>query len=253
MHRCGGDDLPVHVEPADGSLNILHEDDRLLVVDKPAGLVCHPTKKGPGSSLISRLRLHLDLSAQIRLVNRLDRETSGVVVAAKDSEAAAELGRIWEDHAVQKSYQAIVHGWVAAGHGRICASLGRDLRSEVAIKDGVDPNGAPAETDFWVTRRFVRADRRFTLLRLLPRTGRKHQLRIHLAHLGHPIAGDKLYGGDERLYLAFVRGTLTAPQRSALLLPYHALHAGVICFHWRGQDWRFEADPEPWFTDFVGA
>jgi 23S rRNA-/tRNA-specific pseudouridylate synthase len=291
-------------------LNVIHEDAGLLVVNKPAGLVCHPTKGDEFSSLISRARLYLKsstlnlqpstgaappkpgkgggevvfniqplaFSLKPCLVNRLDRETSGVILIAKNSETAGELGKLFESRAIQKEYLAIVHGHVRDDHGLIDAPLGKDEHSRVVIKDCVRPDGAPSQTEFWVERRFscsmvgltcrsagthgsaslptppsstLDSPSTFSLLRLIPRTGRKHQIRIHLAHLGHPIVGDKLYGGDEDLYLALVENRLTDEQRTRLILPYHALHARAVRFTWRGRLVDFSCAPEPWFAEYI--
>lgn len=267
---------------------IIYEDSGLLVINKPAGLVCHPTKTDEYSSLISRARLYLGPDVRPHLVNRLDRETGGVTLVAKNLETARELRQIWERRQVEKDYVAIVHGEVREAHGIIDVSLGKDEQSRVVIKDCVRTDGASASTAYWVLERVGRnpettdrgplttdrgletTDHRplttdhgalpcrpvslvpqsFTLLLVRPLTGRKHQIRIHLAHIGHPIVGDKLYGGDEDLYLALVEDRLTTEQRQRLILQHHALHAREVRFQWHGQQTVFRAEPEAWFNDW---
>ena len=127
--------------------DIIYEDSELLVVNKPAGLVCHPTKTDEYSSLISRARLHLGPGSHPQLVNRLDRETSGVTLLAKDADTARELRQIWEKRQVEKDYLAIAHGHVIEAHGVIDAPLGKDEQSRVVIKDCVRADGAAARTE----------------------------------------------------------------------------------------------------------
>lgn len=230
---------------------ILHEDDALLVVNKPAGLVCHPSKDGEASSLVGRVRLYLG-HAEGRLVNRLDRETSGVVLVAKSADVARELGKLLAGRGVEKIYDAVVHGWVR-GDLTVAAALGKDERSPVAIKDCVRADGAPAQTHVKPVRSFERDGRQFSRVEVRPLTGRKHQIRIHLAHAGHPIVGDKLYGADEQIYLRFVTRTVTPEDRAELILENHALHGRALAFLWRGEPRVFEAVPPESFALFAGA
>jgi 23S rRNA pseudouridine1911/1915/1917 synthase len=228
---------------------VLYEDDQILVVNKPADLVCHPTKDGPLSSLIGRVRTHLG-NEEGRLVNRLDRETSGVVLIAKGAAAAGELGRVIAGLA-RKTYWAIVHGELPAGAFEIDAPLGKDERSPVAIKDCVRPDGAAARTQLRILTSFVRDGHPYSVAEISPLTGRKHQIRIHLAHAGFPIVGDKLYGSDEQRYLRLVERRLTDDDRRALLMSSHALHARALEFEWRGRAWKFEAEPGDEFRNFT--
>lgn len=232
-------------------VEVIYEDEDLLVVNKPADLVCHPTKGDEMSSLVARLRLYLGPEKESHLINRLDRETSGLVLVAKNLQAAREIRRIWEARQVRKEYEALVHGWPDPPVATVELPLGPDEASPVAIKDRVREDGSPAITHFRTLSRFERDGGKFAHLLVQLETGRKHQIRIHLSHLGHPLVGDKLYGPDELFYLALVEGRLDEDMRKQLLLPNQALHAASVELQWRGQSLSFRCPPEPWFLNFL--
>ena len=182
------------IEPEDLPLDIQFEDDDLIVLDKPTGLVVHPAPGHPRGTLANALRHH---APEIRvgganrpgIVHRLDKDTSGLMVVAKSDRAHASLIRQWGDRSVGKHYLALVDGVVEPDEGTIDAAIGRDPanRQRMAVLRG----GKEAVTHFTVLRRFTDA----TLLDIQIETGRTHQIRVHLAFIGHPVLGDQTYGG----------------------------------------------------------
>lgn len=211
-------------------LAIVDETVDYLVVDKPGELVCHPTKDGPTSSLIGRLRLHLEgTDAEPRFVNRLDRETSGLVVISKNRGYHRVLCRQMET--ARKVYLAVVEGRLEGESGTIDQPLGKAEGSAVVVKQGVRPDGRASRTHWRVAGRAEDT----TLLEVELETGRMHQIRVHLSWLGHPIVGDKLYGPDETLYLELSEQSWTPRLRAALPTPRHLLSAVEIeteFHHW---------------------
>ncbi len=216
---------------------IIHEDERLLVVNKPGDVVCHPSKAGPWSSLVGALREHAGLPT-VHLVFRLDRETSGIIVLAKDAAMASRLQIAMQRRLVGKAYLAILTGELAAAV-TVDQPLGDDVSSPVFLKSGVVPagEGQPAETHFEPVGR----GGGYTLARVVPRTGRKHQIRAHAQWLGYPIVGDKIYGPDARLYLEFIDHGWSEALAARLLLPRQALHCAEIDLRPAGLEHVFTA------------
>ena len=223
------------IEPAQLRSWVIHEDERLFVVNKPGDVVCHPSKHGPWSSLVGAARELLG-HATMHLVFRLDRETSGVVVLAKDPRMAGRLQTAMQDRRVGKGYTAILVGDLAAAV-RVDQPLGPDLASPVFMKSAVDPAGQAAVTHFAPVSRAGG----FTLVRVVTETGRKHQIRAHAQWLGHPIVGDKIYGPDARLYLDFIDKGWSPELAAVLHLPRQALHCARIDLQPAGLPWAFNA------------
>jgi 23S rRNA pseudouridine1911/1915/1917 synthase len=210
------------IGPAELASWVIHEDDRLFVVNKPGDVVCHPSKHGPWSSLVGAVREHLGLE-KVHLVFRLDRETSGVVVLAKDPRTASRLQTAMQERKVGKVYIALLTGELAAPV-RVDQPLGTDTASPVFMKSAVVADGQPSATRFEP----LACAGGFTLARVTTETGRKHQIRAHAQWLGHLVVGDKIYGPDARLYLDFIDRGWSPELAARLLLPRQALHCARI-------------------------
>jgi 23S rRNA pseudouridine1911/1915/1917 synthase len=224
---------------------IVAEEEDFIVVEKPPFLLVHPTKPSSVRTLWGELKQLLAFEiangGQVSIVNRLDRETSGLVLVAKNAAAARRFGLLMQEQRIAKEYLAIVWGWPEWKTRSVDAPLARQgahVPSPIWLKQTIHPLGAPARTDFRVEERFTRGTNgeRFAIIRALPQTGRTHQIRVHLASLGHPIVGDKIYGPDEKLYLEFIETGWTPELDRQLLLPRHALHSAALEIE-GGQRW----------------
>ena len=236
------------LEPEDRPLDIMFEDEWLLVVNKPAGLVVHPGAGVTSGTLVNALLHHDPLIAQVGgpgrpgIVHRLDKDTSGLMVVARRERTYRALVEAIQSRAVSRVYSALVWGDPREDEGTIETAFGRHMRDRTrmaVLKSG----GKPARTHWRAVERFGAA----TLLQVRLDTGRTHQIRVHLQHLGHPVLGDPLYGGRDKkqLRLSLSQRSLAAELLGCLLR--QALHASELGFSHpvTGGDLRFnQAVPE---------
>lgn len=191
---------PSRLEPEAIPLNIVYEDDDILVVDKQAGMVVHPGAGTGEHTLANALLAHCpSLAGSITperpgIVHRLDKDTSGLMVVAKSPDAHQSLVSQFSSRSIKKRYTALAQGTVSPDRGAIDAPVGRDPshRKEMAVVDG----GRDARTNYRVLEHLEG----FSLLEVMPETGRTHQIRVHMAAIGHPLAGDRQYGGSTELF-----------------------------------------------------
>ncbi|MBZ5639341.1 MAG: RluA family pseudouridine synthase [Acidobacteriia bacterium] len=237
--------VPITETPLNITLPILAKGAGWLAVDKPAGIPVHPVNSVRENSLIRMLRRQ-EGRERLRLVHRLDRETSGVLLIAEDPASARALSTAFERGRVGKEYLALVRGVVGEDEGTISLPIADASGSWVHVRREAGEGGQPAETSWRVERRL--ADR--TLVRLFPRTGRRHQLRVHLAAIGHPVLGDILYGRPDRDYLDMVKGVRDA-RKDEGGPPRHLLHCARLVFQSPEGGEREVTSPLP--PDFVEA
>ncbi len=224
-----GSDSPL-VDMAEFPSWIIFENEDLLILDKPGWLVCHPSKNGPLSSLAGAAREYLKADS-LHLISRLDRETSGIVAIAKNRRAASIAQKAVENRLVGKTYLALLDGPVF-GTISVSQPLCSDENSIVAIKDCCCMRKTSAKDARTIFRSFrTPSDKSaYTLVEVKTPTGRKHQIRAHAQWIGHSIVGDKLYGGDETLYLDFINNGMTERLLKLLKMPRQALHAWRVDF-----------------------
>lgn len=228
------------LRPQKISFTIIHEDDDILVIDKEAGMVVHPAAGHVEGTLVNALLHHDPSIASVGgedrpgIVHRLDKGTSGILVVAKTEAARLSLVKQFRQRQIYKEYWALVHGILSPVEGTFRSSMGRHPRHRKKMASVT--SGRPAETDYKVIQTYAGL---FCTVRLIPKTGRTHQIRVHLSEAGHPIVGDKTYGGHRD-----VRQKLPEKFREVIRkLDRPALHAAVLGFQHpgSGEKVRFEA------------
>lgn len=235
------------VDPTELKGWVLFEDAKLLVIDKPGWLVVHPSKNGPWSSLAGAVREGLGLST-IRLIYRLDRETSGVVILAKDENTGSRLQKAVGKRLLGKAYVTILQGELKAVT-RVDQALGPDPTTRVTVKQRVvapDSEGAQASVSVFHPLAVAGG---YTLAGVELLTGRKHQIRAHAQWLGLPVVGDKLYGPDPELYIEFAERGWTERHSALLDTTRQALHCAAIDLRPARMDYLLRA---PWPADLAG-
>jgi 23S rRNA pseudouridine1911/1915/1917 synthase len=231
--------VPLEAVPQDIPLVIVHEDEDILVVDKPKGMVVHPAPGNPDGTLVNALLFHCgsrlsDINGIIRpgIVHRIDKDTSGLLVVAKNNKSHQSLSEALQVHGISRIYRAVVDGVVKTDEGVVDAPIGRHAKERK--KMGINRrNGRHAVTRYRVLRRY----RSHTLMEFVLETGRTHQIRVHMAYLGHPITGDTVYGTQCRL--ADTEGQALHARELQLVHPS------------TGETMIFESDEPEWMRKLV--
>jgi 23S rRNA pseudouridine1911/1915/1917 synthase len=239
---------------------IIGETPDLLLVDKPPGVLVHPSKPDGTRTLWDGLRdllcYEIANGGQVSLINRLDRETSGLVLIAKNSVAAREAAMAMQDGKIKKTYLTILCGHPKEQNFSVDAPIirqGEVAPTKIHLKRMIHPSGAWAKTNFRVLQKIENAYGLFALVEAQPITGRTHQIRLHASHIGHPVLGDKIYGPSEDCYLEFIQTGWTPELESRLLLKRQALHSAGLQILWKGEPLEWKSDWAEDLKKFVGS
>lgn len=236
---CLPDPQPIEAQPQDIPLDVVYEDEHLLVVNKPKGMVVHPAPGNPDGTLVNALLHHCrgrlsGIGGAIRpgIVHRIDKDTSGLLVVAKTDAAHKGLSEQMAVHDIHRVYHAVVYGNLKDDEGTVDAPIGRDPRDRKKMAV-TQTNSKQAVTHWRVLERFGR----FTYITCRLETGRTHQIRVHMAHIGHPLAGDPVYG----------------PRAVIKALEGQCLHAQELGFVHpvTGQELRFDSELPPYFQEYL--
>ncbi len=218
-----------NIEPEDIPINVIYEDDHIMVINKSADMIVHPARGHARGTLVNAVKYHCDtlseLNGPIRpgIVHRLDRDTTGAIIIAKTDLSHSSLGKQFENREVQKEYLAVVEGKVQFDSDTIQAPIGRDKRHREKMAIRYD-NGKPGFSRYQVAERF----KRHTLVKVFPKTGRTHQIRVHMKYIGHPIIADAMYTNKSAFFISEL--TNENVEDEIPLIERQALHAHKISF-----------------------
>jgi 23S rRNA pseudouridine1911/1915/1917 synthase len=229
---------------------VVDEGDGWIMLDKGAPLIVHPANdRGDEPTLLGGVQELLSYEiangARLSIINRLDRETSGLVLMATNKNVARELGRAMERREIEKGYIAVVHGWPDWEERLVDAPIlrrGEVEESRIYVMQTVHEAGRRCVTSMRVEERVEVSGRKMSLLKVRPKTGRMHQIRVHAAYVGHSIVGDKIYGGDEEIYLKFIENGMDQDMKRELMVSRHALHASEMSVVLGGDEHHWNID-----------